>query len=143
MNAAWTVRIERLAIQLAVGVHPNEREPQPLWVSVTLEGLAPASPETLDDCIDYEPLCRWLTQHWPQTPHTALLETRINELLAFAFGLDARVSAARVGLYKERMSRDAISVGVERHATRLEFEAQRRSQRVAADDRTRHAETID
>jgi dihydroneopterin aldolase len=143
MNAAWTVRIERLAIELAVGVYAHEHEPQPLWVSVTLEGLAPASPATLGECIDYEPLCRWVTQHWPHTPHTALLETRINELLAFAFGLDARVSSARVGLYKERMSRDAISVGVERHATRLEFESQLRSQRIAAGERTRHAETID
>ena len=143
MNAAWTVRIERLAIRLAVGVHADEREPQPLWVSVTLEGLAPASPRTLDECIDYEPLCRWLTQHWPRTPHTALLETRINEVLAFAFGLDDNVHSARVGLYKERMSRDAVSVGIERHATRLEFLAQRRSERLAADERTRHAETID
>ena len=143
MNAAWTVRIERLAIQLAVGVYANEREPQPLWVSVTLEGLAPASPGTLGECIDYEPLCRWLTQQWPITPHTELLETRVNQLLEFAFGFDARVNSVRVGMYKERMSRDAVSVGIERHATRLEFEAQRRSQRAAVDERTRHAETID
>jgi dihydroneopterin aldolase len=143
MNAAWTVRIERLAIQLAVGVHAHEREPQPLWVDVTLEGLAPAAPGTLVECIDYEPLCRWLMQHWVHTPHTALLETRVNELIEFAFGFDARVGSVRVGLYKERMSRGALSVGIERHATRLEFEAQRRSRQATANERTRHAETID
>jgi dihydroneopterin aldolase len=53
-----------------------------------------------------------------------LLETRINELLARVFSLDRRVETAWVGLYKQRMSRQAVAVGIERSATRAEFEVQ-------------------
>ena len=120
MNAIWTVRIERLETSLAVGIYDDERDPQPVWVSVTLSGLAPAVPDELEDCIDYEPLCRWLAVEWPNTPHTRLLETRVNEIFDFAFGLDPRVQEVSVGLYKQRVSRYATAVGVERTTTRGE-----------------------
>ncbi len=71
-------------------------------------GMAPASPGSLGQCFDCEPLCRWLSDEWPRTPHTPLLEARINQLLAFLFGLDARVQTVWVGLYKQRMSRWAV-----------------------------------
>jgi dihydroneopterin aldolase len=127
VNATWTVRVERLEIRLPVGIHADELEPQPLWVSLTATGRTPATPDSIEQCFDYEPLCRWMSQAWPQTPHTPLLETRVNQLLAFAFGLDRRVQKIWVGLYKQRMSSDAVSVGIERQATRGEFEAQQRS----------------
>jgi dihydroneopterin aldolase len=123
MNARWTVRIERLETSLPVGIYDDERAVQPLWVSLTVSGLARACPERLDECFDYEPLCRWITQAWPGTPHTPLLETRVNELLAFVFGLDHRVDQVWVGLYKQRVSRQAVAVGIERATTRPEFEA--------------------
>ncbi|UUZ76987.1 hypothetical protein LP414_06230 [Polaromonas sp. P1(28)-13] len=53
-----------------------------------------------------------------------LLETRINQLLGFVFGLDERVENVWAGLYKHRMSRQAVAVGIERCTTRVEFEAQ-------------------
>jgi dihydroneopterin aldolase len=123
-SAVWSVRIERLRIELAVGVYPRERPPQPLWVDLTLEGIAPDSPRSLSECIDYEPLLKWLKEEWPQTPHTPLLETRVNQLLAFAFAMDARIHTVKVGLYKELVSRGAIAVGIEREATRPQFAAQ-------------------
>lgn len=123
VNASWTVRVERLEIRLPVGIHADELEPQPLWVSLAATGAAPASPQVLHHCFDYEPLCRWLTHDWPGTPHTPLLETRINQLCAYLFGLDERLQTVWVGLYKQRMSRQALAVGVERQMTRLEFEA--------------------
>jgi dihydroneopterin aldolase len=125
VNTSWTIRVERLEIRLPVGVHADELQPQPVWVSLTATGLAPASPQALTDCFDYEPLCRWLTHEWPRTPHTSLLETRINELFAFLFALDGRLQTLWVGLYKQRMSRDALAVGIERQVSRLEFEAMR------------------
>jgi hypothetical protein len=91
-----------------------------------------ACPQDLDECIDHAPLCRWITEAWPRTPHVALLETRVNELLAFAFDLDARVQEVHAGLSK-RLDQ-AVSVGVERCASRHEFEAQRRH--LAANRRT-------
>jgi dihydroneopterin aldolase len=134
VNTSWTVRVERLEIQLPVGIYADEVEPQPVWVSLTATGMAPASPNSLDQCFDYEPLCRWLLDEWPRTPHTPLLEARINQLLAFLFDLDARVQTVWVGLYKQRMSRNAVAVGIERQTTRVEFDAQ---QRAAAADSIR------
>jgi dihydroneopterin aldolase len=131
VNAAWTLKVERMEIHLPVGIHPDEVDPQPLWVSLTATGMADASPRSIEQCIDYEPLCHWLSSEWPRTPHTPLLETRINQLIAFVFDLDTRVQTVWAGLYKQRMSRDAVAVGIERQATRLEFEEQ---QRGAASD---------
>lgn len=126
MNTTWSVRIERLLTQLRVGVHADELSAQPVWVTLQLDGIAPASPATLGECIDYEPLCRWITDEWPRTQHTPLLETRINELAAFVFDFDDRVQGVLIGLAKQRMSTGAVSVGIERGLSRAEFEAQRR-----------------
>lgn len=126
MKATWSVRIERLLTHLRVGVYPDEHDPQPVWVTLRLRGLAAACPAALGECIDYEPLCRWVTEEWPRAPHTPLLETRINELAAFVFELDHRVQGVQVELAKQRMSAGAMSVGIERTYSRAEFEQQRR-----------------
>lgn len=124
MNALWTIRIDRMEIHLPVGIYADELASQPMWVSLTASGMASATPSGLDECFDYEPLCHWLMQVWPGTPHTPLLETRINQLLAFVFDLDQRVNDVWVGLYKQRVSHQALAVGMERGSTRAEFEAQ-------------------
>ena len=123
MNTTWTVRIERMELSLPVGIHVDELEPQTVWVSLAASGSASAEPRTLEQCFDYAPVCRWLTETWPGTPHTALLETRINQLLDFIFGVDVRFETVWAGLYKQRMSRQAMAVGIERSMTRAEFEA--------------------
>jgi dihydroneopterin aldolase len=127
MNANWTIKIERMEIRLPVGIYGDELEPQPLWVSVTASGAAGAAPRSLEQCLDYEPLCRWLAHVWPGTPHTPLLETRVNQLLDHVFALDARVHTVWVGLYKQNMSRHCVAVGIERTSTRSEFEAVQRT----------------
>ncbi len=126
MNTTWSVRIERLCTQLRVGIYADELEPQPVWVDLVLHGTAAACPAALGECLDYEPLCRWITEEWPGTPHIPLLETRVNELIAFAFDFDGRVQQVRAGLAKERVSGSAVSVGIERSVSRADFEAQRR-----------------
>lgn len=125
MNATWTVRIERLVTQLPVGIYEHERDAQPVWVSLTATGEASAAPGSLEQCFDYEPLCRWLTQEWPQSPHTPLLETRVNQVIEFVFDTDPRVQQVWVGLYKQRVSQQALAVGMERSSTRAEFDALR------------------
>lgn len=127
MNATWTVRIERLATQLPVGIYDHEQDAQPVWVSLTATGEASAAPGSLGECFDYEPLCRWLTQEWPASPHTPLLETRVNQVIEFLFAADPRVQQVWVGLYKQRVSQQALAVGMERASSRAEFEALRRS----------------
>ncbi|HAX21996.1 MAG TPA: hypothetical protein DCY64_17170 [Hydrogenophaga sp.] len=132
MKATWTVRIERLETHLPVGIYTHERDAQPVWVSLTATGEASAMPGSLDECFDYEPLCRWLTQEWPASPHTPLLETRVNQVIEFVFASDPRVHHVWVGLYKQRVSQQALAVGMERASTRAEFEALR----CATADRT-------
>jgi len=131
VNTTWSVKIERLPTQLRVGVDPDERLPQPVSVTLRLRGVSAACPNDLSECIDYAPLCRWITEEWPRTAHVPLLETRVNELVAFAFDLDGRVQEVHVGLAKQRMSGSA-SVGIERCVSRHEFEAQRRHLPVTA-----------
>lgn len=121
MSATWSIKVDRMEIRLPVGIYADELLPQPLWVSLTASGSASASPQAIGQCFDYEPLCHWLAEVWPRSPHTPLLETRINQLLAFIFALDPRVNVAWVGLYKQRMSRHAVAVGIERGTTRTEF----------------------
>jgi dihydroneopterin aldolase len=122
LRAKWTVRIERLRTALAVGVHAHERRPQPVEVSVVIHGLSDAEPEALCDCLDYEPLCVWLTDEWPRTAHTPLLETRVNELLDRIFESDRRVQEAWVGVYKPNALPHAGRIGVERQVSRRQFE---------------------
>ncbi len=138
MNATWTVRIDRLETHLPVGIYANEQDAQPVWVSLTATGEARAAPGSLDDCFDYEPLCRWLTQEWPASPHTPLLETRVNQVIEFLFTSDPRVQQVWVGLYKQRVSQQALAVGMERSSTRAEFDALRR----AAADRSRLLQSL-
>lgn len=125
MNTTWSVCVERLRTRLRVGIHPDETEAQPVLVSLRLSGSAPACPTGIEDCIDYDPLCRWISEEWPRTPHVALLENRINELAGFVFGFDGRIQHLQVGLARERVG-GAVSVGIERSLSRQEFEAQRR-----------------
>lgn len=118
MNATWCVRIERLETQLRVGVLAEETDPQPVWVSMTIRGEAAAAPASLDECIDYLPVCKWITQVWPSTQHTPLLETRINELASFVFEQDARIHEVQICIAKERVSRNAFAIGLERTVSR-------------------------
>lgn len=122
----WTVNIDLLKTELAVGVHDHESSAQPVLVSLRAEGLADAEPATLDRCLDYEPICRWITEQWPQSPHTPLLETRVNELMDYLFALDNRVLQVWVGLYKPLAVPHAARVGIERQSTRRQFQEQMR-----------------
>ena len=121
---SWSVRIERLPIDLAVGVHAHEHLPQPVQVSLVIKGRTAAKPGVLSDCLDYSPLLDWLTGEWPTTPHVALLEARLNELYARCFSLNHRIDSVWAGLYKLRLGSGAVAVGVERGLTRGEFQAQ-------------------
>jgi dihydroneopterin aldolase len=125
VNATWSVPIERLLTQLPVRVHADELAPQAIWVTLRLRGVARACRAMLGKCIDYEPLYRWITKEWPRTPHTPLLETRINELIAFTFDLDDRLREVQVELAKQCMSAGAVSAGIERCVLRSKFDAKR------------------
>ena len=127
LRAKWTVRVEGLKTQLAVGLSEKERQPQAVLISLVINGLTPDAPGDLADCLDYAPICDWIVRQWPQSAHTPLLETRVNELLLFLFAFDKRVQDAWVGVYKTGLPRGSTRVGVERQVSRSQFQARLRA----------------
>jgi len=130
LRSKWTVRIHRLETWLKVGSSEEERNAQPVTVSLRICGLAETHPAGLDECFDYQAVCRWVVEEWPQTPHTALLETRLNELVEHVFAHDRRVMDLWVGLYKIKAVRQAEFVGLEREVTRRQYQEQLRHTEV-------------
>lgn len=122
IRSKWTVRVESLKINLRVGVHPHERKPQPVIVSLRITGLAEIAPTSLEQCVDYEPACRWLLEDFSKSPHASLIETRINEIAHYLFSNDKRVMEVWVGLYKEKALPNSGHVGMEREMTRRQFD---------------------
>ena len=70
LRSKWTVRIHRFETWLRVGAGGEEQHAQPVTVSLRICGLSETHPETLDQCFDYQQVCRWLAEDWPRTPHT-------------------------------------------------------------------------
>ena len=125
MRTRWTVRVEDLRTRLPLGGSAALARLEPVSVSVVVNGLAPDAPDGREECIDLEPLCHWITESWPQTAPTPVLEARVNELLARVFDADRRVQDAWVGVYRESAAGGARRWGVERQASRLQFQQQR------------------
>ena len=117
----WTIKVQQLQTQLRVGIYPHEEVLQPIVVNITIQGLADTRPASIDHCIDYESICRWVIDQWPESKHTPLLETRVNELIEVVFNHDKRIQSVQVGLFKTQAIQQAHSVGVEREMSRRQF----------------------
>ena len=122
MRTRWTVRVDELHTQLPFGQGAGPAQLQPVSVSLVVNGLAPDAPDGRDECIDLAGVCRWVTDAWPTSAPTPLLENRVNELLAQVFESDRRVQDAWVGVYRTA-SAGARRFGVERQASRLQFQS--------------------
>lgn len=127
LRSKWTVRVEALRTSLRVGIYEHELHHQPILLKLRISGLAEALPSTLAQCFDYEPICRWALEEWPLSPHTPLLETRLNELIEYVFNFDKRIIDACFGLYKTQAFNNTEFVGLERDITRRQFEELQRS----------------
>ena len=97
----WTVSVQELQTRSRVGIWDHEREYQPIVGNLSLRARAAAVPVEIGQCLDYQPICRWITDEWPRWPHTPLLETRVRELMRFLFDYDGgdlidRETAAQV-----------------------------------------------
>ena len=119
----WTIEINDLATQLRVGILDSERDFQPIRVRVSIRALTPAFPQSIDDCLDYQPICRWIVDEWPKQPHTPLLETKVLELVRFVLACDARVEWVDVTLSKAGAVAGAGSVEITMARSRQEHEA--------------------
>ena len=122
LRSKWTVRIDSIKTQLSVGIYAHEKKHQPIELSLQISGMADTAPSQLTQCFDYEPICRWVIDVWPQTAHTPLLETRLNELAEKIFSSDKRVMDVWVGIYKTRAFPEAQRVGLERDINRRQYD---------------------
>lgn len=132
LRSKWTIRVEELRTSLRVGIYEHELEPQPILLSLRISGLAETSPCCIAECFDYEPICRWALDEWPLSPHTPLLETRLNELIERVFNADKRIRDVWFGLYKTQAIPNTEFVGLERELTRRQFEDQQRTHMTLA-----------
>jgi len=120
---AWKIEIEELRTMSRVGIWAHEVQAQPLLINMKIKAIAPALPESIADCLDYEPICRWVTEEWPEMPHTALLETRVGELMKFIFSFDQRVESVDLLILKPQAINQARGAGVRAELTRHGYEA--------------------
>jgi dihydroneopterin aldolase len=115
------VVLRDVEVEAHVGLHPWERHPErPSRLLVTVEmfahlprthGAAGATP-----FIDYDRVRNGL-RGWSSRPHTPLLETLAEEVVALCFG-DAAVEACRVSVVKPDIFNDAAGAGVEIYRVR-------------------------
>ncbi len=119
----WTINVCELQTRSRVGIWDHEREYQPIVVNLSLRALGAAMPADIGECLDYQPICRWITDEWPQWPHTPLLETRVRELIQFLFDYDSSVEWVDVALAKPNAIAGSRSAGVRLALSRGDFEA--------------------
>lgn len=81
----WTIEIKDLATRLRT----EEGGWQSVRIDLSIRARTPAVPQSIEECLDYQPICRWMLDEWPQRP-PAPLEARLLELARFIFGYDAR-----------------------------------------------------
>lgn len=93
--------LRNVALEVRIGVYEAEKT-APQRISVDVELWRPGGgspPRSLDECLDYDRIYRWLVDGWPGRPHVELLETLAEELIAKALE-DERVGACRVVIRK-------------------------------------------
>jgi len=130
IKSKWTVLIQSLRVCMRVGVHPHEYDPQPVLVTLKVSGMTDSAPTSIDHCVDYDPLVKWLTETLPQLPRAGLLETRLNDIAQFVFSTDKRILGVWVGLYKAEAFANLALVGVEKEMSRRQFEEMQRKPRL-------------
>ena len=98
-----------------VGLHAWERHPErSTRLLVNVDMWAPH--DAAAAYIDYDRV-RAAIRRWPARPHTDLLETLAEELVAVCFE-DARVQACRVSVVKPDVFNEAAGAGVEFYRVR-------------------------
>jgi FolB domain-containing protein len=104
-----TIRIDRLALPMMIGILDFEREaPQTVEISIDIhvvEGLAPG------DFVSYAPVVEHLIALSDSRRHIDLVEELTGEIFAFLF-TDTRIASAQVTVMKPDIFAQAAGVGV-------------------------------
>lgn len=104
----WTIEIKDLATRLRT----EEGGWQAVHIDLSLRALTPAVPQSIEECLNYQPICKWMLDEWPQQ-QPAPLDARLLELARFIFDYDARVerieaAAGKVGIVLSRHECEAV-----------------------------------
>ena len=115
------VVLRDMEVEAHVGLHPWERHPErPSRLLITVEMFAhlarDAAARHRKPVIDYDRVRNGL-KGWSARPHTLLLETLAEEVVALSFG-DPAVEACRVLIVKPDIFNDAAGAGVEIYRVR-------------------------
>jgi dihydroneopterin aldolase len=107
------VMLRQVQTEAHLGLHPWERHPQrPTRLLVDIDLLAPTEgPADAAPLIDYDPI-REALKSWPTRPHTDLLETLAEQLVALCFANPA-VQACRVAITKPDIFNEVQQAGIE------------------------------
>ena len=109
-------------VERRCGMHPWERHPErPNRLKITVEMMArlPPGPMGASSFLDYDRIRDFL-KTFPSLPHTDLLETIVDEIVAKCFE-DARIEACRVAVLKPDIFNEAGAAGIEVFRTRAEW----------------------
>ncbi|MCB9989002.1 MAG: dihydroneopterin aldolase [Rhodospirillales bacterium] len=105
-HSPYIVRLRSLTVTMAVGVNDWEKlQKQRVSIEVELYGADPGATTDLGNCIDYSRVHAYVMKHWPDKPHTELLETLGDELASFCLSLPL-VAGCRVKLGKPDVFED-------------------------------------
>lgn len=100
-NNYQKLSLRDVRVQIRVGAFAHEKmEPQTVEVDVELYRHYDAyDGEGLDDCLNYDPIYRYLTEDWPGRDHTDLLEAWAEDLIRHCLE-DGKVDACLVRIRK-------------------------------------------
>ncbi len=103
-------------VEIKVGIAGWERHPQKkqkVLVDIDLFRFQSAfTGKNIKDCLDYDLPFRYVTENWPKRPHTELLETLVEELIAFCLKIKT-VDAVRVSVRKPHVYNGRATPSVE------------------------------
>lgn len=104
--------MDNISTSSMVGIWKHELNPQPILIDIDILASAPVNPNGIDDCIDYDPICHWLTNQFPLLPHTELLEVRILEIFDYVFSLDKRIKSISISIFKTKAFSNVQRIGI-------------------------------
>lgn len=116
------VKLKNVIVETPCGVHPWEQHPErPNRLSINVTLFAKLDHRRLHQFgfIDYDNIRNFLKQ-FPSRPHTALLETLLDEIVDKCF-VDERVDACHVSVMKLDIFNEAEAAGVEVYRTRAQW----------------------
>jgi len=115
---AIRIILENISTTSKVGIWEHELISQPIRIDLEINASLAIFPNDIQECINYDPICNWLTHEFPNFPHTELLETRMLEIFDFIFRMDQRIKSATISIFKTKAFNNIDMVGINKTMTR-------------------------